>query len=73
MIYLKLTVLNLATASRREIMITLTLEQLTYMINTAMSEARQGGASYQLEDVKNWANMIQQESQNAPSNVTDKG
>lgn len=51
-------------------MITLTLEQLTYMINTAMSEARQGGASYQLEDVKNWANMIQQvqqESQNAPS------
>lgn len=54
-------------------MITLTLEQLTYMINTAMSEARQGGASYQLEDVKNWANMIQQESQNAPSIVTDKG
>lgn len=35
-------------------MVTLTIEQLTYIINCVMDEAAQGAPRYQLVDVENW-------------------
>ena len=70
MIYSRLTTLNLATVRSGEIkMVTLTIEQLTYIINCVMDEAAQGAPRYQLVDVENWMKMIQQETQNATSNI----
>ena len=62
--------MNLATVRSGEIkMVTLTIEQLTYIINCVMDEAAQGAPRYQLVDVENWMKMIQQETQNATSNI----
>lgn len=62
--------MNLATVRSGEIkMVTLTIEQLTYIINCVMDEAAQGAPRYQLVDVDNWMKMIQQETQNATSNI----
>ena len=70
---LRLTTLNLATVRSGEIkMVTLTIEQLTYIINCVMDEAAQGALCYQLIDVENWMKMIQQETQNATSNESNQ-
>lgn len=56
-------------------MITLTIEQLTYIINCVMDEAAQGAPRYKLQDVENWIAMINEfqleVNQNATSTIAD--